>query len=218
MNKSELHKLTKILWDWLAIKDEPSKSDLIFLVGGSKLETPKKGLELYQKGFAPYLATSGKTGTFNDSGWNKPIADVFAEFLITKGVNKNKIIVQNRSMNTLEDIVFTMKVIIERKIPHQKIIIVSRPFHQRRSFATFKKQFPYFEYLNVPNDEKLPSENEEEKLKEFAVRCLKEYERLEQYAIKGDLEKQIIPSEIFKTYQKLTTNIPHGMWNGLTHP
>lgn len=157
MNKSELHKLTKILWDWLAIKDEPSKSDLIFLVGGSKLETPKKGLELYQKVLAPYLATSGKTGTFNDSGWNKPIADVFAEFL-------------------------------------------------------------NFEYLNVPNDEKLPSENEEEKLKEFAVRCLKEYERLEQYAIKGDLEKQIIPSEIFKTYQKLTTNIPHGMWNGLTHP
>lgn len=202
MKNEEIFSLVKEMWQWLAIKNVPQKSDLIFLIGGSSLETPKKGLELFRQGLAPYMVTTGKTGTGDDSGWNKPIADVFADFLLKNKVPEDRFIVQNRSMNTLEDVVFTMEIIKKMGIPCQKIIIVSRPFHQRRCFATFKKQYPEKIYFNVPNDEKIPSEKEIEKLREIGLRCLQEYERLEKYANKGDIEKQFVPAKISKIYQK----------------
>lgn len=201
--ENNLFHLTKILWNWLAVKDTPKKSDLIFLFGGDDLQTPKKGLELFQKGLAPLIVATGKTGTFTNPDWQKPIADIFADFLIKNGVPIEKVIIQNTSLNTLEDITQAIKIFKERKIHFKKIILIAKPHHQRRGWATFKKQFPDLEYINIPNGNQFPNENEIEKLKEVSLLCLGEYERLEKYAEKGDLEKQAVPQEIQETYQKL---------------
>jgi hypothetical protein len=47
----------EVLWNWLAIRDQPSKSDLIFVLAGLQ-ERKAYGLELFRKGFAPRLILS----------------------------------------------------------------------------------------------------------------------------------------------------------------
>lgn len=191
------------LWDWLSISDEPEKADCIFLFGGSSMTTPKKGLELFNKNLAPYILTTGKSGTFGNPGWDKPIADVFANYLLQHDITPEHIVIQNVSTNTKEDVTLTIPILEDKGIPHQQMIIVSRPVHQRRAYATFKKQQPNIKLINITSDEPHPSTVDEKELGEIGRRCLQEYERIIAYAIKGDIEKQIIPDGVKNAYDEL---------------
>ncbi len=58
--------------DFIFVSDEPCKVDLIVVVGGSYPQVPEKAAELYRKGFAPYVLTTGryscKLGRFRGAG------------------------------------------------------------------------------------------------------------------------------------------------------
>jgi uncharacterized SAM-binding protein YcdF (DUF218 family) len=192
-----------LLWDWLAISDTPEKSDIIFLFGGPLLEIPRKGLELYRQGFAPRIVATGHTGTFDDSGWGKPVADVFTKFLIQHGVDNDFVITQNRSMNTLEDVLFALSMFEDKAIPNHKAILVSRPIHQRRAYATYKRHAPDTLLINVPCDEPRPTDLSLSDQVVVGQRCLQEYERLIRYGEMGDLEKQEVPNSVRDAYEKL---------------
>ena len=48
--------------------------------------------------------------------------------------------------------------------------------------------------MNAPCLETLPED-------QLAATCILEYEKIEKYAKKGDVEKQIVPNEVRKAYQ-----------------
>lgn len=193
-----------IIWDWLAISDKLEKADLIFLFGGATMDIVDKGFELINCHYAPVILTSGNNGTFGNPKWTKPSADIFRDYLVKKGINKNRIIVQNKSTNTLEDVTYSVPLLLKTKLLPKKIILVSCPVHQRRAYATFKKQFPYrVQIINQPCHEKNPIQMDDKELKETGIRCLQEYDRLIMYAEKGDIEKQTIPHEVTQIVKKL---------------
>ncbi len=45
--------------EFIFVSDEPLKSDIIFLPGGSHPSVPECGAKLYREGFAPLLMPSG---------------------------------------------------------------------------------------------------------------------------------------------------------------
>lgn len=191
------------LWDWLAITDKPEPCDVIFLFGGAVINIAEKGLELYEQGLSEHVVTTGNTGTFGNPEWDKPIADIFASFLVARGVPEGVITIQNKSMNTLEDVTIALPMLDVQQIPHAKVAVVSRPVHQRRAFATYKKQDPNACIINVPCVEVRPSKLSDSELLETAIRCCQEYERLIQYAAKRDLVAQDIPEEVKAAYESL---------------
>jgi hypothetical protein len=178
------------LYDWLAISDELQKADLIFLFGAPTLAIPEKGLELYKAGFAPYIMASGERSLTEESGWDKTLADKYAEYLLENGVDEHHIIIQNKSLNTLEDVTFSLEALLRIK----RIILVSRPMHQRRGYATFQKQTRSRILMNAPCLETLPKD-------QLAATCILEYEKIKKYAKKGDVEEQIVPDEVREAYQ-----------------
>ncbi|GHO54175.1 YdcF family protein [Ktedonobacter robiniae] len=182
--------LVTILYNWLAISDGPQKADLIFLFGAPTLAVPQKGLELYKAGFASYLLVTGERSLTEESGWNKTLADKYAENLIENDVDKNRIIIQNKSLNTLEDVIFSLGNLSVFK----RIILVNRPIQQRRGYATFQKQTTDMVLINVPCMETMSED-------QLAVRCVLEYEKIERYTNKGDIKKQVIPNEVREAYQ-----------------
>jgi uncharacterized SAM-binding protein YcdF (DUF218 family) len=199
-----LRELSQILWNWLAINDKPENSDIIFLFGGAILNTPQKGLELFNQGLAPYIVTTGLGGTFGNPEWTKPIADMFTNYLVEKGIPQEKIIIQNTSTNTPEDVKIAIPLLRKMNIPHSSAIIVSRPVHQRRAYATFAKLYPEIKLINAPCFETEPTQIEDQnELVYVATRCLQEYERLITYGEKGDLVIQQIPADIAETYNQL---------------
>lgn len=188
------------LLNWLAISDNLEQSDLIFLFGGAILEIPEKGFELYKKSYALEIIVTGDNGTFGNPEWNKPSANIYFDFLIEKGVPRENLVIQNKSTNTLEDVLLALPIINEKQIKIDKVILVSRPVHQRRAFATFAKYFPETKIINSPCKEKYANSLNNDELQNLKIRCIQEYERLIKYAKKGDILKQEIPPEIEQSY------------------
>src|SRR5947209_15071961 len=105
-----------ILYNWLAILEKPQKADILFLFGSPNLSIADKGFELYKLGFAPYVVTTGLASMTEESGWDMTLADKYAERLLISGVPEKRIIIQNKSMNTLEDVTFIIPKLIDNEV------------------------------------------------------------------------------------------------------
>ncbi|TMD55176.1 MAG: YdcF family protein, partial [Chloroflexi bacterium] len=154
---------------------------------------PQRGLELYKAGFAPYLIATGERSLTEESGWDKTLANKYAEYLIENGVDGSHIIIQNRSLNTLEDVTFSLGTLSGL----ERIILVNRPIQQRRGYATFQKQTTGIILINTPSIEETMLEGQ------LAARSVLEYEKIERYAEKGDIEKPVVSDEVREAYERL---------------
>lgn len=195
------------IWDWLAISDEPKQCDLIFLFGGSMLETQEMGLRMFEQGYAKQLIANGNTGTFANKDWDAPDAEVFAKYLLERGLPPSALIIQNSSMNTLEDVNLGLKMLDDMHIKHDSVMLISRPSHQRRAYATYKMQDPRANIINIPCEETSPNLLEGEAQMLAAVRCVEEYERLIRYAAKGDIVGQQIPQNVKAAYEAIRPHV-----------
>lgn len=81
--------------------------------------------------------------TWKDNSTNtKPEAEKFAEVAINKNVPYNSIYIENKSCNTGENIKFTKELIKNNCLNTDNTIVITRPFLERRVYATLKKQWP----------------------------------------------------------------------------
>ncbi len=80
------------------------------------------------------------------------------------------------------------------------VILCSRPIHQRRAWATFRKQNPVVpKWFNQPCEEDLTIEH--------LPRLVQEVDRLQIYAKKGDIEEQQIPGHVLKTCEEIRKHL-----------
>src|SRR5205823_1384377 len=57
-------------------------------------------------------------------------------------VPKDKIIIENKSTNSEENLRFSIKVLKDKGIHLNKVILVHKPYMERRQYATWLKLFP----------------------------------------------------------------------------
>ncbi len=78
-------------------------------LGSHDLRVAERAAELYLQGCAPLVIMSGGLGNFTQDMWTGSEADKFATIAIQKGVPANKILIENKSSNTGENILFTQR-------------------------------------------------------------------------------------------------------------
>ena len=54
--------LLEAVTDFIFPEDEPEKADLILVCGSARLEPARRGAELFEKGYAPYIMPTGRFG------------------------------------------------------------------------------------------------------------------------------------------------------------
>ena len=118
------------------------KSDAILVLCSHDRVVAKRGAQLWLDGWAPLLIFSGGLGSITRRFWEEPEADQFAKIAIDMGVPPDRIVVENRSTNTGENVAFTRRLLEERGIDAQTFIVVQKPYMERRSYATFRKVWP----------------------------------------------------------------------------
>lgn len=132
--------------DYIFVENRPTKGDFAFVFGSKDWKGPVKTVvNLYKKGFVPLIVFSG--GINKHNGINE--AETMAKNAVKLGVNRKDILVENKSTNTLENVLFS-KMLIDKKIGLKKtrrIIAVAKNYHARRSLMTLKKHLP--EYIDL---------------------------------------------------------------------
>lgn len=159
----------------------PDHVDLLFVFGSRQMTPAYLAVELYHNGQAPYVVLTGGANRY--TGHNE--ADAYFELLISRGVPHNKIILENRSTNTLENVTFALP-LIEQTIPLdsiQTVLAVCKWMHSRRALMTLKRHLPqgvrYYAHTYVP--EGITRENWHQNPLAASANVLKHWERIPQY-------------------------------------
>ena len=142
MPSEEILSFARIVWKYHLLNHELKKADCIFVLGSHDTRVAERGAELFLAGWAPLLIFSGGLGRLTDGAWEETEADKFSRIALQMGVPENAILVENKSTNTGENILFTQRLLQQQELNPDSFIVVQKPYMERRSFATFKKLWP----------------------------------------------------------------------------
>lgn len=125
------------------------------------------------------------------------------------GVPGNKILLEVESTNTGENIRFSYKMLSEKGIYPQSIIIVQKPYMERRAFSTFIKQWQGLispENVVVTSPEITLSDYPSETtgpLSDVITVLAGDFARIKHYEEKGFQTRQEIPDHVQDAFDKL---------------
>ena len=190
------------------MKHQLEPADAILVLCSHDKKVAETGAQLFLEGWAPLVIFAGGLGAITRGIWSKPEADQFAEIAIAKGVPSTRILIENRSTNTGENILFTKQLLREKQIDPQKFILVQKPYMERRSFATFRKLWPEKEVVvtspRVSFNEYLGSYANEVLSKDDVISIMVgDLQRIKLYPERGFQIHQEVPHEIWSAYEEL---------------
>jgi uncharacterized SAM-binding protein YcdF (DUF218 family) len=203
LNENILH-FAKLLWDYHHMHHTLVKSDCIFVLGSHDMRVADRGAGLYLQGWAPLLIFSGGLGNFTKDMWLEKEADLFAKRAIELGVPKEAILIENKSTNTGENILFTQQLLKQHQLDPQSFIVVQKPYMEKRSYATFKKHWPdkqlivtspQISFEDYPNDE-IP-------LQRVINIMVGDLQRIKYYPEKGFQIHMDMPAEVWQAFESL---------------
>jgi uncharacterized SAM-binding protein YcdF (DUF218 family) len=196
--------LAKKLWDYHHVNHALERSDCILALGSHDLRVAEHAAELYLEGLAPLVIFSGGLGRLTSDMWEVTEADQFAAIAEKMGVPKEAILIENRSTNTGENILFTQRLLKEKNLYTQSFIVVQKPYMERRSFATFKRHWPDKKLIvTSPQISFEDYPNEEILVDQVIDIMVGDLQRIKLYPEKGFQIFQEIPADVWEAYQKL---------------
>jgi uncharacterized SAM-binding protein YcdF (DUF218 family) len=150
--------------EFIFVSNEPKKSNIIFVPGGSFQELPEKAAELYINGYAPLIMPSGKfsvkNGCFIGTKSKKDIyngnyiteCEFYSDVLIKNGVPDSAIIKEDNSLDTRSNAFYSHRVADDMKLEIKNAILCCKSFHTRRCLMLYQLAFPEAEISVVPVD------------------------------------------------------------------
>ncbi len=132
----------QILWDYMRLHQLPQKADCILGFGNFNTDIARRAAALYLEGFAPKLIFTGGLGRNTDGLFSESEAVRFARVAMDCGVPQADILLEDRSSNTKENILFTKALLEEKKLSHGHILGVHQPFMERRIVAAMGVYWP----------------------------------------------------------------------------
>lgn len=200
--------LAKILWDYMHLNQELESADVIVGFGCYDEDIPRRCAELYHAGYAPFVAFSGGLGRNTDKLWTKSEAERFAAIAMAEGVPEDRIILENKSTNSAENLLFTPKVLAEQGVKADKIIAVHKPYMERRLWSAMQVYWPDVQAVytspQVTLEEHI-THAERIGMTEHGVieTIVGDIQRMELYAHKGYQIPVEIPDEVWDAYHQL---------------
>jgi uncharacterized SAM-binding protein YcdF (DUF218 family) len=205
-SETKADNLAKILWDYLQLHQNPVKSDIIFCLCSHDIRVAERASELMLAGYGKYLIFSGGSGRLTKGLFNKSEADIFAEAALKAGIEKEKIIIENKSTNTGENILFTYSLLQELDLSYNSVLLVQKPYMERRTLATFERQWPGNKVALSVSSPELDYDRYmvgDIDKKEVINVMVGDMQRIKEYPKLGFQTEQIIPNRVWKAFNEL---------------
>jgi uncharacterized SAM-binding protein YcdF (DUF218 family) len=207
MISNETLQLAKKLWDYHHMHHALEKADCILALGSHDLRVAERAAQLYLEGWAPTLIFSGGLGNFTKGMWTETEADQFAAIAISMGVPPVSILVENRSTNTGENILFTQQLLAEKNLDPRSFIVVQKPYMERRSYATFKPHWPDKKLVVTSPQISFEDYPTEEIPLERVINIMAgDLQRIKFYPEKGFQVYQEIPADVWHPFEQLVSS------------
>lgn len=181
-------------------------ADAIFVLCSLDTRVAERGAQLFLSGYGDYLIFSGGVGKLTADRFTRPEAEVFADIARKMGVPDDKIIVESRSTNTGENVRFTYDLLRHRGLQPRSFILVQKPYMIRRTYATFKKQWPdpRTEFTVTSPQLDFASYPNQDNPKDLVIHVMVgDLVRIRDYPARGFQIAQDIPDDVWEAGQRL---------------
>jgi len=204
---NEVDTYAKIIWDYMLMHHELRPVDAILVFGSSDVRVAEHAADLFKRGYGEYIIFAGNSGAKygKTAHFDKPEAEIFATIARNAGVPIEKILIEDQSANSEQNVRFTKALLEEKGPDYQSFIVVQKPFMERRAYATFKKFWPearclmtspnlsYEEYLDVTPEER----------DRYLNAMVGDLQRIKEYPAVGFMIQQEIPDEFWQAYEQM---------------
>ena len=194
----------EILWDYHNMDHDLRPCDVGIGLGSHDPGVAIYIAELFHRAMFPLIVFTGANAPTTVSRFPRGEAIHYREHAIELGVPPEAIRVEAAATNTGQNIEFTRRMLADEGVHVRSAILISRPYQQRRAFATCKKLWPEIEVFcssrPLPLDEYIASIGDTDLVINMLVG---DTQRISEYAKLGFAIEQQIPQQVQDAYQRL---------------
>lgn len=198
----------KVLWDYMRLDMELRRSDCIVGFGCINDTIPVRCAQLYREGWAPRVLFTGGLGRNTLGRWTQTEAERFAAIAVREGVPETAILLEDRSTNSAENILFTREKLERAGLARGRLICVHKPFMTRRLYAAMKVYWPEADAIytspQITLEEHIRNSMDQGLTEQSAIDIIVgDFQRMEVYARKGYQIPQEIPPRAWEAFYSL---------------
>lgn len=192
------------LWDYHDMHHDPRPSDVGIGLGSHDLGVATCAATLFLEGLFPLIVFTGANAPTTVGRFPRGEAVHYREHALSLGVPDTAIMVESRARNTGDNITFTRQLLAERGMAVTSAVLMSRPYQQRRAFATCRQLWPELEVtcasLPLALDDYVASIGDPDRVVNMLVG---DTQRITVYAGQGFAIPQDVPSTVQAAYERL---------------
>ncbi|MGW1136966.1 YdcF family protein [Streptomyces zhihengii] len=183
---------------------EPRPCSVAIGLGSHDLGVAEVTAELYRRGMAPLVVFTGATSRTTRERMPRGEAEHYRERAVELGVPNEAILVESRARNTGENIRFSRALLEERGVSVSSVLLVSKPYEERRAHATARKLWPDVEFVSASAPMTMAayidSIGDARLVVDMLVGAL---QRLLVYPAQGFMVSQDVPQDVQEAYERL---------------
>ncbi len=192
------------IWDYHQMHHEPRPCSVAVGLGSHDLGVADTAVDLYHRGMAPLLLFTGATSPTTRERMPRGEAVHYRERALELGVPGSAVLVEPNARNTGENIRFSRALLEEKGVDVSSVLLISKPYEERRAYATARKLWPDIEIVSASTPMTLTdyvdSIGEVRLVIDMLVGAL---QRLLIYPEQGFMVAQEVPAEVRAAYKRL---------------
>ncbi|MFE9795268.1 YdcF family protein [Streptomyces goshikiensis] len=194
----------ELLWDFQQMHHEPRPCSVAIGLGSHDLGVADATADLYRRGLAPLIVFTGATSRTTRERMPRGEAEHYRERALEMGVPDSVILVEPQARNTGENIRFSQLLLAGHGILVESVLLVSKPYEERRAYATALKLWPEVEFISssarATLAEYVDSIGNPRLVFDMLVGA---QQRICTYPERGFLIRQDVPDEVAQAYGRL---------------
>lgn len=130
------------LWNYHQLHHEPRNTDIAIGLGSHDIGVAEHAAELWHEGRYPLIVFTGANAPTTVGVFPRGEAVHYTERAEELGVPREAILAETRATNTGENFSLTRAMLEELGMKPRSATVISRPYQQRRAYATSLKLWP----------------------------------------------------------------------------
>ena len=200
----ELRADVETLWDYHNMHHELRPTDVGIGLGSHDLGVATYAAELYHSGTFPLIVFTGANAPTTIERFPRGEAVHYREHALELGVPDDAILIETEARNTGDNITLTKQLLADKDIAANSVTLISRPYQQRRAYATCKKLWPGINVVcasrPLPLDEYIASIGDVDRVINMLVG---DTQRISKYADLGFSIPQDVPDAVTESFMRL---------------
>ncbi|MEV5800566.1 YdcF family protein [Streptomyces collinus] len=192
------------LWEFQQMGHEPRPSSVAIGLGSHDLGVADATADLYHRGMMPLIVFTGATSRTTRDRMPRGEAEHYRERAMELGVPSDAILVEPRARNTGENIRFSRALLKEHRVAVSSVLLVSKPYEERRAYATACKLWPEVRWISASTPMTLADYMDSIGDARLVIDMLAgAQQRLMIYPQQGFMIEQHVPVDVAAAYERL---------------